>query len=69
VVGQCLHYHVAGEVVALLVSPDEMTRHYSPTELAAHISRMCLAALGAAPPVGGLPKKMKRSETGAGVSM
>jgi len=69
VVGQCLHYHVAGEVVALLVSPDEMKRHYSPTELASHISRMCLAALGAAPPVGGGAKKMERNETGAGVSM
>lgn len=51
VVGQCLHYHVAGEVVALLVSEDELQSHYSPVKLAEHISSLCLAALGRRQPI------------------
>lgn len=69
VVGQCLHYHVAGEVVALLVpDQDELQTHYSPVELADHIASFCLAALGRRPPlVDSTPRTYPR-ETGARVS-
>lgn len=52
VVGQCLNYRVAGEVVSLLISEEERKAHYSPHQLAGHIAQFCLAAFGAAPAYG-----------------
>jgi TetR/AcrR family transcriptional regulator, regulator of cefoperazone and chloramphenicol sensitivity len=49
VVGQCLYYRVADEVIGLLVDPLERREHYQPDQLAAHIADMTLAALGAGP--------------------
>lgn len=68
VVGQCLHYHVAGEVVALLVPEAELQSHYSPVELAEHISSVILAALGRTPPVTESQNRATSRETGARVS-
>lgn len=52
VVGQCLHYRIANEVVRLLVPPDEVTAHFTTDKLADHIAAFSLAALGLAPPLG-----------------
>jgi AcrR family transcriptional regulator len=50
IVGQCLHYRIAQPIVRLLVSPEEFERS-GPAELAEHISRWTLAALGVVPPI------------------
>ena len=49
IIGQCLHYHVAHEVVTLLVGKAELEAHYGLPELADHITQFALAALGLAP--------------------
>lgn len=51
VIGQAMHYHVAGEVVTLLVGEEQQGAHYQPDELADHITRFTLAALGLAAPL------------------
>jgi len=45
IVGQCLFYRVAGDVVAILVPGDELDEHYGVECLAEHISRITLAAV------------------------
>ena len=45
IMGQCLHYRVAGEVVAMMVEPAELEQHYSTDALAEHIAEFTLAAL------------------------
>jgi AcrR family transcriptional regulator len=50
VIGQCLHYRIAQPILRLLLSEEEF-RGNDPAQLAEHISRWTLAALGAAPPV------------------
>lgn len=45
IVGQCLHYRVAREFVALLVPAAERQAHYSIDQLADHITRFSLSAL------------------------
>ena len=52
VVGQCLHYRVAGPVVRMLVPADEH-HSYTPERLAEHITALTLAALGRRAPVYG----------------
>jgi AcrR family transcriptional regulator len=49
IIGQNLYYHVAHEVVALLVGESQLKRHYGDRELADHITQFTLAALGLAP--------------------
>ena len=53
VVGQGLHYHVASEVVTLLVGEGTRKEHYNIPELAEHITQFTLAALGLCPPLAG----------------
>jgi AcrR family transcriptional regulator len=53
VVGQCFVYRAAGEVVAMLVPRDEFDTLHTPAALADHVTRLTLAALGAAAPLGG----------------
>lgn len=50
IVGQCLHYRFAQPIVRLLISRDEFEQS-GPAQLAEHIARWTLAALGHAPPV------------------
>jgi AcrR family transcriptional regulator len=50
IIGQCLHYRIAQPILRLLLSPEEF-RQNDPAQLAAHISRWTLAAIGAAPSV------------------
>jgi AcrR family transcriptional regulator len=45
VVGQCVFYRVAGDVVRLLVPADQFRDHYSVEQLTNHIYRTSLAAL------------------------
>ncbi|HAY78274.1 MAG TPA: DUF1956 domain-containing protein [Planctomycetaceae bacterium] len=52
VVGQCLHYRVAGDVVGMLVGEEELSQHYGLPTLADHITRMTLAAIGVGEPLG-----------------
>jgi AcrR family transcriptional regulator len=52
VVGQCLYYRLAGEVVALLVDDETRSEHFTIEALTDHITRLSLAALGAGPPIG-----------------
>jgi len=52
VVGQCFVYRAAGEVVAMLVPGNELVSLHTPIALADHVTRLTLAALGAAPPLG-----------------
>jgi AcrR family transcriptional regulator len=52
VVGQCIYYRLAGEIVASLVDDETRREHYTIETLTEHITRMSLAALGASPPIG-----------------
>ncbi len=51
VIGQCVHFRVSRKIAAMLIGSDEFEAHYGPDEVATHISRVCLAALGLAPPI------------------
>ena len=50
IIGQCLHYRVAGPVVRMLVSAEEFAA-YTPEKLAEHIAGITLAAIGRGPVV------------------
>jgi AcrR family transcriptional regulator len=52
VVGQALYYHVASDVVTMLIGEEERAAHYGIDQLADHITQFCLAALGLVPPLG-----------------
>lgn len=45
ILGQCLHYRVAGDVVALIIDEKERDEHYGLEQLADHITEFSLAAL------------------------
>lgn len=49
IVGQALHYHVASELVAVLVGDEELAAHYQIDQLVDHITQFSLAAMGLAP--------------------
>jgi AcrR family transcriptional regulator len=49
IVGQCLHYLVAAPIVRWLIPEDEFAQ-YNPEQLAAHVWRFSLTALGGAKP-------------------
>jgi AcrR family transcriptional regulator len=51
IIGQCFLYRAAGDVVAMLVPPDELVSLHSPPRLAEHVTRYALAALGRVPPL------------------
>lgn len=53
IVGQCVYYRGAGKIIPLVIGESELKKHYGVDELAEHISQMCLAALGLAPPLVG----------------
>lgn len=52
IVGQCLYYHMAREVIPLLIEQRELDEHFTPRQLAEHIAQFSLAALGLATPLG-----------------
>jgi len=51
VIGQCFLYRAAGEVVGMLVPPGELESIHTPPQIADHVTRFTLAALGAGPPL------------------
>jgi AcrR family transcriptional regulator len=51
VIGQCFLYRAAGDVVGMLVPAGERERLHTPRQLADHITRFTLAAVGAGTPL------------------
>jgi AcrR family transcriptional regulator len=52
IVGQCIYYRVAGDIVSLLVPEPQRGEHFSVPQLADHIVQFSLAALGLSPALG-----------------
>jgi len=52
IIGQCLHYRMANNVIKMVIPSDELAAHFSTAELAEHITRFSLAALGLDRPLG-----------------
>jgi AcrR family transcriptional regulator len=52
VIGQCVYYRTGRNVVPLIVGEEELASHYGIDQLADHIWRVTLAALGLGPPLG-----------------
>lgn len=52
VIGQCLFYRVAGQVIGMVVPEEERAEHFQAAQVADHIVRFTLAALGLGLPVG-----------------
>ncbi len=63
ILGQCLNYRVAGEVVAIMIDEQERRDHYSVPQLAEHIAEFSLAALGCIAPY----SKRSSSESGRNI--
>jgi hypothetical protein len=51
IIGQCFLYRAAGDVVGMLVPRAEIESLHTPRQLADHVTRFSLAALGAAAPL------------------
>jgi AcrR family transcriptional regulator len=51
IIGQCFLYRAAGDVVGMLVPRGEINALHTPKQLADHITRFSLAALGVATPL------------------
>jgi TetR/AcrR family transcriptional regulator, regulator of cefoperazone and chloramphenicol sensitivity len=49
--GQCIAFRVTSEASRFVVGEELMKAHYSPEDLAKHITRFTLAALGLGPPL------------------
>jgi AcrR family transcriptional regulator len=45
-IGQCVYYRAAGEIVTMLTPADELQEHFQLDQIADHIVRLCLAGLG-----------------------
>ena len=52
VIGQCLFYRVAGQVIDMIVPEDERAEHFQTEHLAGHIANFSMAALGLGPTLG-----------------
>ena len=63
IIGQCFLYRAAGDVVAMLVPPEELRGLHTPQAIADHVTRYALAALGAGSPLAAAPSRS--SETTA----
>jgi hypothetical protein len=51
VIGQCFLYRAAGDVVGMLVPAGELESLHTPPQIADHVTRFTLAALGAGLPL------------------
>ena len=56
ITGQCFLYRAAGDVVGMLVPPAEIEALHTPAQLAAHVTRYALAALGRGPTLAAPPR-------------
>ncbi len=52
IVGQCLYYRVAENVIAALVPEEERLTQFQPRQIADHITQFSLSAFGVLPPLG-----------------
>jgi len=52
IIGQCVHYNVAHEVINLLIPEKERAQNFHQDQVCDHIVHMSLAALGVEPPMG-----------------
>lgn len=50
--GQCIAFRVTSEASRFVIGEEVMNAHYTPEDLAKHITRFTLAALGLGPPLG-----------------
>lgn len=55
IIGQCFLYRAAGDVVGMLVPPAELSSLHTPEELADHVTRYALAAIGLVAPLASRP--------------
>jgi AcrR family transcriptional regulator len=55
IIGQCFVYRAAGDVIGMLIPADELRSLHAPRELAAHVTRFALAALGGCSPLTSFP--------------
>jgi AcrR family transcriptional regulator len=53
--GQCISFRVTSEASRLVLGDEAMSSHYSPEDLAKHITQFTLAALGLGAPLGVSP--------------
>lgn len=49
IIGQCFVYRAAGDVIGMLIPEEEFRALHGPRELADHVTRFALAALGSGP--------------------
>jgi hypothetical protein len=51
-IGQCFYYRSNEKILGMMISQQELDEHYSLEQLAEHITRVMLAAIGQRPPLG-----------------
>lgn len=51
-VGQCLHYKLAGEMLPMLLGPETVQEHFTQEKLVNHITQVMLASIGLGPTFG-----------------
>ena len=51
IIGQCVYYRAAGRIIPLMIGAAELKEHYDVEGLTAHVTSVCLAALGLGPPL------------------
>lgn len=68
IVGQCVYYRAHWKILPLIVGQAELDAHYGSRQLAQHIARFSLAALGLEPPLGDLAGHARTGGQGAGTS-
>ncbi len=52
ILGQCLYYRVAEQIIASLIPEEERLEQFQPQQLAEHIVQFSLSAFGTLPPLG-----------------
>jgi len=64
VLGQCVYYRAASQVLPLVFSENELKEHFGVEQLAEHIAQFSLAALGLSAPLGGAGSRGTITGTG-----